>query len=366
MNEAIALVRADAEAVLGGHVERLAPLRDQHVFIAGSTGFLGTWLLELIKVLNERHGFDLRVTGFSRNPQAWGARWPHLGREKWLTLQSGDIRYLAELPRDIRYVIHAAALTDRRVFASHPSAVAETNSVGTLRILRAATLLEDLQKFVLLSSGLVYGGQPWDLPRINEDFAGVIRCGDVNTVYPESKRLAEVMAQCAISESKLPVVTLRPFAFVGPYQSLQLPWAVTDFIRDSFRGGPIRIMGDGATVRSIMYYSDFACGVLLALAAGKPRTTYNLGSDEPVDLLTLAQKITKYFSPVPEIRLRLGQAGHDRNRLVPDTARMAQDLGFRATVPLDDALRKTIEWQRLTEGWLSEPPFTPCNAKSAT
>lgn len=350
MNPAIALVRADAEAVLHARIEQLASLRGQHVFITGGTGFLGTWLLELAKVLNERHQFGLRVTIFSRNTRAFAARWPHLGKEKWLSLQEGDIRYFTELPRDVRYVIHAAALTDRRVFASHPSAVAETNTVGTLRILRAANLLEDLQKFVLLSSGLVYGAQPWDLPRVNEDFAGVSRCNDVNAVYPESKRLAEVMAQCAISESKLPVVTLRPFAFVGPYQSLQLPWAVTDFIRDSFRGGPIRIMGDGATVRSIMYYSDFACGVLLALTAGRPRTTYNLGSDEPVDLLTLAQKITRCFSPVPEIKLRVGQTGHDRNRLVPDMSRMGSDLGFKATVPLDDALRKTIEWHRLMPG----------------
>jgi nucleoside-diphosphate-sugar epimerase len=358
MNEAIALVRADAEAVLRGRVGPLAPLRGQHVFISGGTGILGTWLLELVKVLNESHQFDLRVTVFSRHPEAWAARWPHLGRARWLTLLGGDIRYFAELPRDVGYVIHAAALTDRRVFASNPSAVAETNSVGALRILRAATLLEDLRKFVLLSSGLVYGGQPWDQPRINEDFGGVLRCGDVNAVYPESKRLAEVAAQCAISESKLPVVTLRPFAFVGPYQSLQLPWAVTDFIRDSFRGGPIRIMGDGATVRSIMYYSDFAHGVLLALAAGQPRTTYNLGSDEPVDLFSLAQKITKYFAPVPEIKLRVGQAGHDRNRLVPDTARLARELGFAPTVPLDAALQKTIEWHRLTGGWQSVSPFS--------
>ena len=109
-------------------------------------------------------------------------------------------------------------------------------------------------------------------------------------------------------------------------------------------------MGDGATVRSVMYYSDFAYGVLLALAAGRPRTTYNLGSDEPVDLLTLAQKITRHFSPVPEIRLRLGQTGHDRNRLVPDMTRMAQDLDFKVTVPLDAALQKTIEWHRLMPG----------------
>lgn len=346
MKTAIALVRADAEAVLWGRQEQLSPLLGQHLFISGGTGILGTWLLELAKVLNERHDFGLRVTVFSRNTQAFAARWPHLGREKWVTLQDGDIRHFAELPRDVRYVIHAAALTDRRTFASHPSAVVETNTVGTLRILRAATLLEDLQKFVLLSSGLIYGEQPREQPRINEDFGGVLRCNDVSAVYPESKRIAEVMAQCVISESKLPVVVLRPFAFVGAYQSLRLPWAVTDFIRDSLCGGPIRIMGDGATVRSIMYYSDFAYGVLLALAAGRPRMSYNLGSDEPVDMLSLAQSITQYFSPVPEIRLRVGQPGHDRSRLVPDMTRMTQDLGFKLTVSLDAALLKAIEWHR--------------------
>jgi len=350
MNRAIALVHSDAEAVLAGRADRLSALRGQHVFVSGGTGILGTWLLELIKVLNENHDFGLKVTVFSRNARSFGVRWPHLGQAPWARWQEGDIRYISELPRDVRYIVHAAALTDRRLFASHPSAVAETNSLGTLRILRAANLLEDLQKFVLLSSGLVYGAQPWEMPRISEDFAGPLRCDEVNAVYPESKRLAEVIAQCAISESKLPVVTLRPFAFVGPYQSLQLPWAVTDFIRDSFTGGPIRIMGDGATVRSLMYYSDFAFGVLVALAAGRPRATYNLGSDEPVDLLTLAQKITRYFSPVPEIRLRVGQSGHDRNRLVPGTDRMAQELGFKVTVPLDVALQKTIEWNRVMQG----------------
>lgn len=344
---AIDLVRADAEAVLHDRTDALKALRGQHVFVTGGTGILGTWLLELVKVLNARHDFGLRWTVFSRGTEDFVARWPHLARESWLNFQAGDIRHLAELPRDVRYVIHAAALTDRRVFASSPSAVAETNALGALRLFRAANLLDDVAKVVLLSSGLVYGAQPWDLPRIDEDFVGLLRCGNAGAVYPESKRLAETIAQCAVSESKLPVVVLRPFAFVGPYQSLQLPWAVTDFIRDSFRGGPIRIMGDGATVRSILYYSDFAYGVLLALANARPRSTYNLGSDEPVDLLALAQKITRHFSPAPEIRLRVGQVGHDSTRLVPDTTRIARDLGFRATVPLDAALSRAIEWHRL-------------------
>ncbi len=350
MNRALALVHSDAEAVLAGRADSLAALRGQHVFISGGTGILGTWLLELIKVLNEAHDFGVKVTVFSRNARNFGGRWPHLGAASWIHWQEGDIRHLTELPRDVRYIIHAAALTDRRLFASQPGAVAEVNSQGTLRILRAANLLEDVQKFVLLSSGLVYGAQPWELPQIDEKFAGPLRSNEVGAVYAESKRFAEVMAQCAISEAKLPVVTLRPFAFVGPYQSLQLPWAVTDFIRDSFNGGPIRIMGDGVTVRTLMYASDYAFWVLAALARGRTGETYNVGSAEPVDLLTLARTITRFFSPVPEIRTRVGQAGHDRNRLVPDTGKIQRDLGVSQTVSLEAALQKTIAWHRFMQG----------------
>ncbi|MCS6242777.1 MAG: NAD(P)-dependent oxidoreductase [Opitutus sp.] len=349
MNRALALVRSDAEAVVGGRTQILDSLRGQHLFISGGTGFLGTWLLELIKVLNERHSFGLRVTVYSRHARSFAAKLPHLGQMDGVRFEEGDIRYFTELPRDVRYIIHAAALTDRRLLASQPSAVAEVNSIGIQRLLKAANLLEDLHKFVLLSSGLVYGAQPWDLPSINESFAGPMRCDDVNAVYAESKRFSEVVAQSSISETKLPIVTLRPFAFVGPYQSLQLPWAVTDFIRDSFTGGPIRIMGDGTTVRSLMYASDYAFWVLAALAKGRPRETYNIGSAEPVDLASLAKMITQSFNPSPEIRTGLGQKGHERNRLIPDIGKAKRDLNLEVTVPLAEAIQRTINWNRYTQ-----------------
>ncbi len=344
---AIELVHADARAVLNERAELLKELKGKSLFITGGTGFLGTWLLELLRVLNEDYAFNTKVTVFSRNSRNFADRWPHLGSLEWVRFQEGDIRYFAELPQDTHFVIHAAALTDRRLFSSQPTIVAETNSIGTARVLKACLLLENLEKFLLLSSGLVYGEQSWETERMREDYAGTLRCDQAKSVYPESKRMAEVFVHAAISESKLPVVVVRPFSFVGPYLSLQLPWAVTDFIRDSFNGGPIRIMGDGSTVRSILYASDFAYSVLSALTLGKPRSTYNLGSPEPVALLDLASLITQFFTPVPEILTRVGQVGHERNRLVPDMGLATQELGFQVTVPLISALQKSIEWHRL-------------------
>ncbi len=343
------LIRNDAVQVLASGSKDLSDLKSRHIFITGGTGILGKWLLELINLLNEDNDYGIRVTVLSRNPRSFITLYPRLGAMPWLKLIEGDIRHLSELPHDVSHIIHAAALTDRRLFASQPGNVADVNAFGTLRLLRAANLLEDIRKFVLLSSGLVYGAQPWETAQIDEKFAGPVRSNDVNSVYAESKRFAETIAQCAVSETKLPVVTLRPFAFVGPYQSLQLPWAVTDFIRDSLAGGPIRIMGDGTTVRSIMYASDFAHWVLAATAAGKPRETYNIGSPEPISLISLAESITGHFNPAPSIHTGIGQIGHDRNKLVPDVSLAMKDLGVKVTVPIGEAIRRSVEWHRLSQ-----------------
>lgn len=342
-------VRKDAEAVLDKRTGPLKPLSNAHLFISGGTGFLGTWLLELIAVLNEQYHFNTQVTVFSRSAPDFAQRHKHLSRRNEFRFIEGDIRYLSELPRETNFIIHAAALTDRRLFASNPTVVGEVNAVGAIRLLRAANLLEDVKKLVLVSSGLVYGRQALSEELINENYISGFPCDSANAVYAESKRFAEVMASSFASEAKLPLVIVRPFAFVGPYQSLELPWAVTDFIRDSLAGRPIKIMGDGSTVRSLMYASDYAYWTLAALARGHERGTYNIGSPHPIDLLSLARMVTQQFMPPPEILTRVGQSGYESTRLVPCVDKACRDLGVEVTVPLAEAVQKTITWHRTVE-----------------
>lgn len=340
------IVRKDAINVIESNSCDLRSLEGGHIYITGGTGILGKWILELISVLNDHH-YDIRVTVLSRNPDVFKLVLKHLIRSSWLNLIKGDVRHLCELPGDVSHIIHAAALTDRRIFASQPSLVADVNICGTQRIIHASNLLEEIPKFILLSSGLVYGNQPITMDRIDEDFAGPLHSNDVNSVYAESKRFSETLTACASSEYKLPAVILRPFAFVGPYQSLNLPWAITDFIRDALSGGPVRIMGDGSTVRSIMYAADFAYWVLAATALAKSKSTYNIGSPYPLDLLTLAEHIIEPFNPPPKIITNMG--GHRSTRLVPDVSRAMKDLGLKITIPAKEAITRTIEWHRLSK-----------------
>ena len=346
IDKAIASVHEDAIAILQGRTKLLDSLRGKHLYVTGGTGFLGCWLLELLKVLNETYSFNTKVTVLSRNSSGFLSRWPHFLGHEWLGFEDGDIRHLSEIPMSVNHIIHAAALTDRRDFSSQATAVAETNVFGTSSVLRACERLEDLEKITLMSSGLVYGNQSIDVACIDENYLGTRSLSSGVSLYAESKRMAEAFANAAIVESKMPIAILRPFAFVGPYQSLDSPWAITDFIRDCIHGGPIKIMGDGLTVRSIMYASDFAYAVLAVTASGQVRSVYNIGSNEGVELLSLANQIANCFIPKPEIRTRVGQVVHQRNRLVPDTRAVERDLGIKLTVTLSDAIRKSVEWHR--------------------
>ena len=342
-------VRSDTAAVLKGRTDLLKPLAGTHLVISGGTGFLGTWLLELIAALNTDYQFNTRVTIYSRSAPDYSRRHKQLGAHKEFRFLEGDIRFLTELPHETDYIIHAAALTDRRLFASNPTAVGEVNSLGTIRLLRAASLLENLRNLLLVSSGLIYGPQSLSVERINENYSSGFPCDRANAIYAESKRFSEAFAASFVSETKIPLVIARPFAFVGPYQSLELPWAVTDFIRDSLAGRPIKIMGDGSTVRSLMYASDFAYWTLAALVRGQARHAYNIGSPEPVDLLSLARMITEHFTPPPDIQTKVGQSGHETTRLVPCVEKSRRELGVQLTVPLAEAIQKTINWHRLSE-----------------
>jgi dTDP-glucose 4,6-dehydratase len=346
MEKAFASVASDAAAVLEGRTSLLEPIRNKSLLVTGGTGFLGCWLLELLRVLNETYSFNTSVNVISRNSTRFLARWPRFAGKDWLRLEDGDVRHLSEIPISVNHIIHAAALTDRRDFSSQGTTVAETNVFGTANLLRACERLECLEKITLLSSGLIYGKQSTDVPHIDENYSGTRSPPSGVSLYAESKRMAEAFAIAAIIESKMPIAIVRPFAFVGPYQSLDSPWAITDFIRDCIHGGPVKIMGDGLTVRSIMYASDFAYAVLAVTASGQERSIYNVGSNEGVELFSLANQIANCFTPKPEIQTRVGQTTHERNRLVPDTTSIERDLGVKITVSLSDSIKKSVEWHQ--------------------
>jgi dTDP-glucose 4,6-dehydratase len=141
---------------------------------------------------------------------------------------------------------------------------------------------------------------------------------------------------------------VRPFAFIGPYQLIEKPWAINNFIRDSLMGGPIRILGNGDTVRSYMYGSEMAYWMLRILLSGKSGHNYNVGSPNPISLKDLATKVSNNFSPLPPILSRNGaetEATH--SKFIPNIDVVKKEMSLDIKIDIDEALRKTIEWNKL-------------------
>jgi nucleoside-diphosphate-sugar epimerase len=345
-------IRGDCREVIDMQgAERLAPLAGKHLLVAGGTGFVGLWLAELVATLNDEQDFGTRLTLSSRHCEALTARAPHLARRADITTLEADVRDIGTLA-DANFVINAAATPDSRMHASSPIEVAYSIGRGASNLLGLVYRSEGVERFMQVSSGLVYGSQPLDVAGLPEGFEGGPVCDSVSSVYAEAKRFAETECAAWRSQYKLPIVTARPFAFVGPYQELDKPWAVNNFLRDAIAGTPIRILGDGDTERSYMYASDMAYWMAAILVAGVVGNAYNVGSPEAVRLDKLAQRIAAIVEPTPEIRSRTGGA-RQPSRFVPDVSKAEDTLGLAVTVGLDDALGRTIAWHRQRQDSMS-------------
>lgn len=341
------LVRQDCSEVLKSETSKLAPLRGETIFISGGTGFIGTWLAEALAYLNDEHQFNTQIFLYSRSTEKFKNAVPHLANRKDIQLINGDIRYLSEVPQETGWFIHAAANPDNRFHSSNPVETMSVIADGTLASLRAVERCSNFKTFLNLSSALVYGPQPLETANIPESAFNKTSCGTLGGVYSDAKRYAETLCAAFRSQSRIPVVTVRPFAFLGPYQSLDTPWAINNFISDALSGNTIRVLGDGQTVRSYMYASDLAYWLLRALTAGSSGTVYNVGSPESICLGDLASMIAGHVSPEPEIRLHSASHGNTpRSRMVPDISSIMKDLGLRISVSLSEAINRTIRWNR--------------------
>ncbi len=342
------VILEDCHRVTSGLISHLVPLKNENILITGGTGFMGTWLTEIITFINDNYNFNTHLFLLSTRAGLFREKAPHIAFRPDITLIERDVRNLTDISNEVSWIIHAAASPDSRVHASDPLRTIQVIVDGTDSVLEYATRLPDIKKILNISSGQIYGTQPWDLQGIPENFIGGLDCSALNSAYPESKRIAETICSVYRNQQRLPIVNARPFAFIGPYQGLDRPWAINNFIRDSLLGGPIRILGDGQTVRSYMYPSDMAWWILNILVHGTAGMNYNVGSPESITLQELAEKIAVRVPKPPKIIRGISDDKSLKStRFVPNVDLAKKSLGLKITTDLDTAIKRTILWNQL-------------------
>jgi nucleoside-diphosphate-sugar epimerase len=329
-------------ATMGGLWDEL---RGARMFLTGGTGFFGCWLLETFLWANDHLGLDASVVVLTRNSRAFTNKAPRLAGHPAIALQEGDVRTFAFASGGFSHVIHAA--TDANTALDNDARLLKFDIIaeGTRRALEFARHA-GARRFLMTSSGAIYGRQPADLTHVSEEYGGAPDPSNATQAGAEAKRAAETL--CAVySDGRLQPTIARCFAFVGPYMPLDAQFAAGNFIRDALHGGPIRIVGDGSPYRSYLYASDLIIWLLTILLRGQPMRPYNVGSEAELSIEDLAHAIAKRFVPAPAVRIAQSlPPGTAPERYVPHTVRIRQELGVTTTVDFDEAITRTIEWYR--------------------
>ena len=334
---------ADLDHILAHTKSVWEDLRGSRLFVTGGTGFFGCWLLETFAEANRRFGLNASAVVLTRNKESFFARCPHLAADSAIVLQSGDVRDFDFPAGPFTHVIHAATPASAALNDAEPLAMLDTIIEGTRRVLDF-TASCGARKFLLTSSGAVYGKQPTTLPRVPESFTGTPDTMDPGSAYAEGKRVAELL--CAIYSRNHSIETkiARCFAFAGPYLPLDAHFAAGNFIRDGLRGGPIRIQGDGTPLRSYLYSADLMIWLWTILVRGKSCRPYNVGSSEEVSILELAEAAATLRPGIEVLTAKQPDASALPPRYVPDIERARKELSLDQFVSLSEALRRTAVW----------------------
>jgi len=337
-------IRHDCLLASNDQPEVRAKLGLQHLAVTGGTGFLGTWIAETVAALNDEYKLRITLDLYARNVIDWARKYPHLSNRSDIRLKTQDVRSPFEFSRTTNFVVHAAGIPNNRVHSSDPLRVYQTTVTGMNYVLDAASQLDGLNRLINVSSCLVNGTPNRSGPLAETDYFPM-PSGQLHAVYVEAKRVAECLTTVYRSQFRMPISTVRPFTFAGPYQELDRPWALNNFLRDVLTGNEIRIHGDGSARRSYLYGSDAAWWTLAAMINGKDGAIYNLGSSTPVTHLELVKLFGDRVNPNSRVVLNTSPLKEGRqDDLFPNLNKTMNGLGVSETCTLISTIDKTWRW----------------------
>jgi UDP-glucose 4-epimerase len=314
--------------------------------ITGGAGFIGSHLAE--RLLAGGHGvlaLDDLSTGRYDNIA-------HLEGGEGFELRKASVTDPDVVERcvtECQAVFHLASAVGVRLVVEQPVKTIETIVNGTDVLLRACARY---RRPVLLTSTSEVYGKGTKIPFAEGDDCVMGPTTTRRWAYACAKALDEFLALAHWHEARLPVVVARLFNTVGPRQTGRYGMVIPRFAAQGLAGEPITVYGDGTQSRCFAHVADVADALIRLLAhPGARGDVFNLGNDEEISILHLAERVRALTGDRSPIRLvpysEAYTAGfEDMQRRVPDLAKARRLIGYRPTRGLDQILEDVIEDQK--------------------
>lgn len=323
----------------------------KRVLVTGGAGFIGSHLTEALLARGDHVTVvDDESTGSAKNLDAVR------GHERLTFVQGsvGERQLVEQVTAGVDEVYHLAAAVGVALIARKPMETIERNIYPTELLF--SSLKDRVQrgesvKCFLASTSEVYGKNPKDTWAEDDD----IVLGPTTKPrwsYGASKAIDEFMGLAMWREYGLPVVIGRFFNVVGPRQTGAYGMVLPRFVDAALAGKPLIIHDDGQQTRCFAHVQDVVQAVLALMttpqAVGR---VFNIGSDRPISILELAQRVTELAGSQSDIHFQSYSDAYDEDfedirRRVPDLSRLKATIQYTPKNDLDSIIRQVIEARR--------------------
>ena len=332
------------------------------ILITGAAGFIGSTLAaRLLARGDEVLGYD-NVNDYY-DPTLKEARLARLTPQAGFGLVRASLEDRPALERafaDFRpqRVVNLAAQAGVRYSIENPYAYVEANLVGFINVLEACRH-GGVEHLVYASSSSVYGANR-KLPFSVQDAVD-----HPVSLYAATKKANELMAHTYSHLYRLPTTGLRFFTVYGPWGRPDM--ALFLFTRRILAGEPIEVFNHGRHTRDFTYVDDIVEGVIRTLdrvpvadpafdplqpnpaTSSAPYRVYNIGNNQPVELARYIEVLEHALGREARQILLPLQPGD-----VPDTcadvAELAADTGYAPSTPVEEGVRRFVDWYRTYYG----------------
>ncbi len=305
----------------------------KRVLITGGAGFIGSHLAHALA------GLGARVVVLDDLSGGYAANIPPQAEFRRASIL--DEGALAEAVAGCAWVFHEAAMVSVPQSVAEPEKCAQTNMVGTQRVLTAASAA-GVRRLVFAASAAAYGNNP-SLPS-REDHVP-----DCWSPYAASKVAGEFLLQSQARCSGLSTVSLRYFNIFGPRQDPASPYAavISAFTKMLLSGRTPTVMGDGEQTRDFTYIDNVVYANLLASTCPRPLSgeVFNIGTGRRISLLDVLRHMGEALGVDSKPLFAPPRAGDVRHS-VADISRASQGLGYAPVTDFGEGIRRTLEWAR--------------------
>lgn len=307
------------------------------VLVTGGAGFIGTNLCKkLLRLGYKVVAVDNFITSSGSNLQLFSGdpRFTFIKHDITVPFSKEQLSQL----KTVRFIFHLACPTGVPNLVKLAEEMLLTCSVGTRNVLQLARRLH--AKILLTSSSEVYG-DPKEFPQ-DESYTGNVDPLGIRSPYEEGKRFAESLLSMYVKKYGINGKIVRVFNTYGPYMSRNDSRVIPTFLRQIKNNQPLTVFGNGLQTRTFCYVDDLVAGLMLVMEKGRQGEVYNLGSDEEIRIIDLANLLKNRIKKNAKIQF-IKRPAHDHERRLASLQKIKK-LGWQPKTSLEKGIGKALRW----------------------